>query len=153
MPEQNIPLRRGFTQSLTEESRAAHPVVVGITGSEMSALALRRAADEAAHRSVHLHVITGGPIEETLEPTIDVREMHTISSILANPHVTVSIVHTATPEDLLSYCETVSASLLVVGCDTNSDPDELDNPATAHRLVDEAGCDVLVVHADEHHTH
>lgn len=153
MSDNNNPSPRpGFTQSLPEERETAHPVVVGITDSSMSVLALRRAADEAAHRSAPLHVIAGGPAEETLgSVATDAREMQVVSSILGNPHVTVSIVDPATADALLGYSEDVSASLLVVASDENAGPDDLDNPATAHRLVDEAYCDVLVVHADEQH--
>lgn len=146
--------RRGFTQSLAEERKTALPVVVGITSSAVSVLALRRAADEAARRSVGLHVITGGPAEETLDSaTTDEREMQAISSILSNRHVTVSIVDPATADALVEYCREVGASLLVVGCGDDSSPGELDHPTTAHRLVDEADCDVLVVHADGRSRH
>lgn len=117
-------------------------------------MALRKAADEAAHRSRHLHVVVGGPAEESVESAAsDDREMHTIWSILRNHHVTVHPIESATPETLLEYCRQVGASLLVIGCDADADPDELENPNTAHRLVDEAVCDVLVVHADEWHSH
>jgi nucleotide-binding universal stress UspA family protein len=139
---------------MTEERTSAMPVVVGLNHSGTSALALRRAADEAAHRSTHLHVVVGGPAEESLESAAaDDREMHTISSILRNHHVTVHPMESATPETLLDYCQQVGASLLVIGCDVDAGPDELENPNTAHRLVDNAECDVLVVHADDRHGH
>lgn len=126
------------------------PVVVGVTGSEMSLLALRRAADEAAQRSSPLHVIAGGPAEATLGPAArDAREWHTVASILCMPRVTVSTVDDTTPEALVRYCSEVTASLLVIGCNEYATRDELENPATAHRLVDEARCDVLVVHPRE----
>lgn len=154
MSDQKTPPRRGFTQATTEERATVYPVVVGINHSGLSALALRRAADEAAHRSSHLHVIVGGDAEEALNTSAtDEREMHTISSILKNQHVTVYPVDRATPETLLDYCNDVGASLLVVGCKADTRPEELENPATAHRLVDEADCDVLVVHADPQHGH
>ena len=137
---------------MTEERTSAFPVVVGINHSGLSALALRRAADEAAHRSAHLHIVVGGDAQEAIDSSAtDDREMHTIASILRNRHVTVYPVDSATPETLLDYCKEVGASLLVVGCRADTEPDELENPATAHRLVDEAECDVLVVHADEQH--
>lgn len=155
MTDRNVPPpRRGFTRSKTEERTTAFPVVVGLNHSGISALALRRAADEAAHRSTHLHVVVGGPAEENLESAAtDDREMHTISSILRNRHVTVHPAESATPGTLLDYCRQVSASLLVIGCDADAAPEGLENPNTAHRLVDEAECDVLVVHADEQHGH
>lgn len=150
----NTPPRPGFTQALTEERAAALPVVVGINHSGLSALALRRAADEAAHRSAHLHIVVGGDAKEALDSSAtDEREMNTIASILRNRHVTVSPVDSASPETLLDYCAQVGASLLVVGCEPDTDPQDLENPATAHRLVDEAECDVLVVHADDQHRH
>lgn len=155
MAEQKTPPRRGFTQISPEERAVAYPVVVGINHSGLSALALRRAADEAAHRSAHLHVIVGGDAEEALSSAASYdRERQTLSSILKNQHVTVYPVDKATPETLLDYCEDVGASLLVVGCEPDTRPDELENPATAHRLVDDADCDVLVVHTTpqpEHH--
>jgi K+-sensing histidine kinase KdpD len=148
----NTPPRPGFTQAMTEERISAFPVVVGINHSSLSALALRRAADEAAHRSAHLHIVVGGDAQEAIDSSaMDDREMHTIASILRNRHVTIYPVDNATPETLLDYCKEVGASLLVVGCATDTEPEELENPATAHRLVDEAECDVLVVHADEQH--
>lgn len=155
MSEYNKPSpRRGFTQSLTEDRSTAYPVVVGINHSGLSVLALRRAADEAAHRSAHLHVVIGGSAGAALDTAAtDEREQHTISSILRNRHVTVSPVEQATPETLLDYCGDVGASLLVIGCDNEAEPGELENPSTAHRLVDEAECDVLVVHSDPQHGH
>lgn len=154
MTGQNTPPRPGFTQAMTEERTSAFPVVVGINHSGLSALALRRAADEAAHRSAHLHIVVGGDAQEAIDSSAtDDREVHTIASILRNRHVTVYPVDSATPETLLDYCKEVGASLLVVGCQADSRPDELENPATAHRLVDEAECDVLVVHSDEQHRH
>lgn len=155
MTDRNVPPpRRGFTRTTTRESSTVLPVVVGLNHSGISALALRRAADEAAHRSTHLHVVVGGPAEESLESAaIDDREMHTISSILRNHHVTVHPIEVATPETLLDYCKEVGASLLVIGCDVDAAPDDLESPKTAHRLVDAAECDVLVVHVDERHGH
>ena len=154
MTGQNTPPRPGFTQGMTEERISAFPVVVGINHSGLSALALRRAADEAAHRSAHLHIVVGGDAPEAIDSSAtDDREMHTISSILRNQHVTVYPVDSATPQTLMDYCKEVGASLLVVGCEPDTEPDELENPATAHRLVDEAECDVLVVHSDERHKH
>lgn len=148
----NTPARPGFTQALTEERTSAFPVVVGINHSGLSVLALRRAADEAAHRSAPLHIVVGGDAREALDSAAtDDREMHTIASILQNRHVIVYPVDSATPETLIDYCAEVGASLLVIGCEAGTGPDELENPATAHRLVDEARCDVFVVHADEQH--
>ena len=148
------PPRRGFTRSTTESRPRSFPVVVGLDHSGISVLALRRAADEAAHRSTQLHVVVGGPSDESLESAAtDEREMHTISSILRNQHVTVHPIESATSETLLDYCQEVGASLLVVGCDADARPDQLENPNTAHRLVDDAECDVLVVHTDERHGH
>jgi nucleotide-binding universal stress UspA family protein len=152
MTGQNTPPRPGFTQAMTEERTSAFPVVVGINHSGLSALALRRAADEAAHRSAHLHIVVGGDAQEAIDSSAtDDREMHTIASILRNRHVTVFPVDSATPGTLLDYCKEVGASLLVVGCQPDTGPNELENPTTAHRLVDEAECDVLVVHSDEQH--
>lgn len=154
MADQKTPPRRGFTQTSPEERATAYPVVVGINHSGLSALALRRAADEAAHRSAHLHVIVGGDAEDALSSSAtDDREMHTLSAILKNQHVTVYPVDRATPKTLLDYCKDVGASLLVVGCEPDTRSDELENPATAHQLVDAADCDVLVVHTDPQHGH
>jgi K+-sensing histidine kinase KdpD len=154
MTGQHTTPRPGFTQSMTNERASAFPVVVGINHSGLSALALRRAADEAAHRSAHLHIVVGGDAQSAIDSSAtDEREMQTISSILRNQNVTVYPVDIATPETLLDYCTGVGASLLVVGCEADTDQGALENPATAHRLVDEAQCDVLVVHADEQHRH
>lgn len=150
MPAYNNPSpRRGFTHWMVAVNDIS-PVVVGVTGSETSLLALRRAADEAAQRSSPLHVIAGGPAEATLGPAArDDREWHTVASILRMPRVTVSTVDDTTPEALVRYCSEVAASLLVIGCNERATRAELENPATAHHLVDEARCDVLVVHARE----
>lgn len=155
MSEPNVPPpRRGFTQSISEGRELAYPVVVGLNHSGTSALALRKAADEAAHRSRHLHVVIGGSAEDSLESTgADDREIRTIASILRNRHVTVAPIESATPETLLEYCREVGASLLVIGCDEGASSEDLENPTTAHRLVDEAECDVLIVHTDERHEH
>jgi nucleotide-binding universal stress UspA family protein len=126
------------------------PVVVGVTESETSLLALRRAASEAAQRASPLHVIAGGPPEVGLASVAeDERERHTISSILRMPQVTISIVDDTSPETLATYCMNVAASLLVIGCDDRAGEADLESPATTHRLVDEARCDVLVVHAPQ----
>lgn len=149
MSDQTVPPpRRGFTQSLSDEMPPAHPVVVGLDRSGVSALALRRAADEAAHRSAHLHVVVGGDAERNVEmAATDERELHALSSILRNQHVTVAPTDSLTPGALIEYCAEVGAALLVVGCDSEAGLDDLENPGTAHVLVDEAECDVLVVHA------
>lgn len=122
-------------------------MVVGVTGSETSLLALRRAAAEAAQRSSPLHVIAGGPPRAALaSATEDERELHTVSSILRMPQVTVSIVDQTSAEALAGYCDEVGACLLVIGCDDRAPGTDLESPATTHRLLDEAHCDVLVVH-------
>lgn len=122
-------------------------MVVGVTESATSLLALRRAAAEAAQRSSPLHVIAGGPLHATLVSlTEDDRELHTVDWILRMPQVTVSIVDQTTPEALVSYCREVAASLLVIGLDESATESDLESPATTHRLLDDAGCDVLVIH-------
>ncbi len=155
MPDQNNPPpRRGFTQPVSERELVTDPVVVGLNHSGISTLALRRAADEAAHRSAQLHVVISGPVEESIESSaIDDREMQTISTILRNNHVTVIPIESATTDTLLEYCRKVGSSLLVIGCDNEASPDDLESPTTAHRLVDEADFDVLLVHSDEQHSH
>lgn len=154
MTGRTTPPRRGFTQALSEEKVTTLPVVVGLNHSPMSTLVLLRAADEAAHRSAHLHVVVSGSAEESIaSAAVDEREMHTISSILRNRHVTIYPLESADADSLLRYCRDVGASLLVVGCDDSAAEEDLENPTTAHRLVDEAECDVLVVHGDDRHSH
>jgi nucleotide-binding universal stress UspA family protein len=143
----NPPPRPGFTRSLPYRNA---PVVVALTESRISVAALRRAADEAAHRSSPLHVLTGGPAESTLAGVIDdARELHTVSWILRMPYVTVSIIDQTTPEALIGYCAQVGASLLVLGCDQDAVEDSLDSRSTARYIVDGARCDVLVVQVSE----
>lgn len=148
MPAVNNPSPRpGFTR--VRPQRVA-PIVVGVAASATSLLALRRAADEAARQSAPLHVIAGGPAEDVLGPTAhDEREWHTVSAILKNARVTVSVVDETTAEGLVEYCRQVAASLLVVGCDQRAGHDELEGPGTTHQLVDTADCDVLVIHAQQ----
>lgn len=140
--------RPGFTRAAPQ--RVA-PVVVGVTDSATSIIALRRAADEAAQRSSPLHVIAGGPVEDALGSVVAVgeREWHVLSWILRKPQVTVSVVVDTSPEALAAYCQDVAAWLLVVGCDHSADHDDMESTKAAHRLVDVATCDVLVVHTPE----
>lgn len=148
----NPPPRRGFTQSMAGERSLASPVVVGINHSPMSSMVLRKAANEAAHRSLHLHVVVNGSPDQSLEgAVVDDREVHIISAILRNQHVTVIPIEDADPEALLDYCKKVGASLLVVGCDARAVPGDLESPETAHCLVDGAESDVLVVQTGERH--
>lgn len=154
MTGRNPPPRRGFTQTLSDDRVTTYPVVAGLDHSPMSTLVLLKAADEAAHRSAHLHVVVSGPAEESLESAAaDEREMRTISSILRNRHVTIYPTEAAGADMLLAYCKEVGAALLVVGCDDSAADEALDSPTTAHRLVDDAVCDVLIVHGDERHSH
>lgn len=146
MPAANNPTPRpGFTRG---RPQLAAPVVVGITKSATSILALRRAADEAAQKSAPLHVIVGGAVEEILgSATDDEREWHAVSSIFRNERVTVSVVDETTAEGLVGYCRQIAAALLVVGCDRTVGHGDLESPETAHQLVGTAECDVLVIHA------
>ena len=126
-------------------------MVVSITESATSIIALRRAADEAAQRSSPLHVIPGGPVEDALGSVVadDEREWHALSWMLRRPQVTVTVVVDTSPEALAAYCQDVAAYLLVVGCDQSADHDDTESTMAAHRLVDVATCDVLVIHAPE----
>jgi len=144
----NPPPRPGFTRAVPQRTA---PVVVSVTESATSIVALRRAADEAAQRSSPLHVIAGGPVEDALGSVVadDEREWHTLSWMLRGPHVTVSVVVDTSPEALAAYCKDVAAYLLVVGCDQSADHDDMESMKAAHRLVDVATCDVLVIHAPQ----
>lgn len=148
------PPRRGFTQALSEEFVTTHPVVVGLSHSRMSTWVLLKAADEAAHRSAHLHVVVSGSPGVSIESAAaDEREMQAISSILRNRNVTIYPLEDSDTDSLLAYCRHIGASLLVIGCDESAADEDLENPETAHRLVDDAECDVLVVHGDSRHSH
>lgn len=154
MTGRNPPPRRGFTQALSDDRVTTSPVVAGLDHSQMSMQVLLKAADEAAHRSAHLHIVVGGPSQESLESAaVDERELRTISSILRNRHVTIYPTEEAGADLLLAYCREVGATLLVVGCDDSAGDGALDSPITAHRLIDDAQCDVLIVHDDDRHGH
>lgn len=108
--------RPGFTYIAEARAREQGQVVVVVSESPGSVAALRRAAEEAAMSSVHLHVVdataSGRFLATISEPSqeIEDRDRAVALSILGNPNVTITRVEGS----LADYCQDVGATLLVV---------------------------------------
>lgn len=139
--------RPGFTYVAEARARKQGPVVVVASESPGSVAALRRAAEEAAMHSVHLHVVDATPsgpfVATRSDPSqeIEDRERAAALSILGNPHVTITRIDGS----LAEYCQAVGASLLVVDHELfegTSGPEGLLEPGMGWT---NQGCDLLMV--------
>lgn len=117
--------RRGFTVVEASRSVAQSPVVVVLHSSDHALALFRSALDESMTRLRPLVVLDCGdiPLRDQLASgrtdEIDPHEQAALRGLSANPHV--SVVRTE-PVDaelaaIVSYCETVEASLLIVAGD------------------------------------
>jgi len=141
--------RRGFT--LIEASRTVpgSPVVAAVHEPAQGFRLFRAAVDEAMSRSLDLVVLEFGAesLRDSLQTgsgEIDDRERNTLRALLANPHVRL-IRFEPVESDLertVSFCESVGASMLVVGAEHIS-ATPID-PALANRIFN-GEFDVLVV--------
>lgn len=148
--------RRGFTVVEARRVGPASPVVAAVHDSLQGVHLFRAAADEAMSRCRHLVVLDYGERalhEELADETndLDPRERKTLRTLLSNPHVRV-IRTDPTKSDIertVEYCESVEASLLVIGADHIGAEDL--TPSLSGRIF-KADLDVLVL-ADPGHSH
>lgn len=116
--------RRGFTVVEASREVARSPVVVAVRGSLQALRLFRSALDEAMTRSLDLIVLDYGVTtlrDELKDETrnVDPRERSAMRALWANPHVSVLRMNQTEVdlENTVSYCETVKASLLILGAD------------------------------------
>ena len=116
--------RRGFT--LVEASRelSQSPIVLAVHDSAQALRLFRSAVDEAMSRLCDLVVLDYGStsLREELasdSKEVDSRETSAMRALWTNPHVDVVRVDPtqAHLEGTISYCESVKASLLIIGAD------------------------------------
>jgi hypothetical protein len=152
--------RRGFTVVEASRELKESPVVVAVHDSTQALRLFRSALDEAMSRSRDLIVIDYGMTslrEELSDDSVEVDsgERSAMRALWANPHVRVVRVEPVDAEldKTISYCESVRASLLIIGADQVSTIDReladrifkgdfdvlvvTDHP-TANRLVEES---------------
>lgn len=148
--------RRGFTVVEARRVENTSPVVVAVHDSLQAIQLFRTAADEAMGRCRHLVVLDYGerPLQEKLaDETIDIepRERRALRTLLSNPHVRVFRAKPveADIEKTVAYCESVEASLLVIGADQVG---EEDITQSLFPRIFSADFDVLVL-ADARHRH
>jgi len=141
--------RRGFTIVEAMRLESTSPVVVVLHDSLQAVDLFHAAADEAMGRCRNLMVLDYGETslpEELADETndIDPRERRTLRTLLSNPHVRV-IRGNPTDADIektVAYCESVKASLLVIGADHIGEDDIA--PSLPGRIFN-ADFDVLVL--------
>lgn len=136
---------------MVEASRQAtrSPAVVAVHDSLQALRLFRSALDEAMTRSLDLVVLDFGvtPLQKELEnetQEVDPRERSALRALWANPHVRVVDMKTEQVdlEKTVSYCETVTAALLILGADHIGSMSL--NPSLADRVFN-GDFDVLVV--------
>ncbi len=141
--------RRGFT--LIEASRTVpgSPIVAAVHRPEQGLRLFRAAVDEAMGRSLDLVVLEFGAesLRNSLQTgagDIDDRERNTLRALLANPHVRLLRFDQVESdlEKTVSFCESVGASMLVLGAEHISTTPI--DPALAQRIFS-GEFDVLVV--------
>lgn len=146
--------RPGFTVVAREESKRAGTVVVVVSDHPGSLTALWRAAGEAAQRSAQLHVVdvgSGPGFEDVVHDQAgDAPDRwHSIAmTILRNPNVSISHLDLTGADDLIGYCRSAGASLLVVDADYFKDASQAGQQLAP--LGGEPGvrCDLLIVNED-----
>lgn len=141
--------RRGFTVVEAMRVENTSPVVVAVHDSLQAVHLFRAAADEAMGRCRHLVILDYGETslqEKLTDETndIDPRERRTLRALLSNPHVRVIRGKPAEAgiEKTVKYCESVTASLLVIGADHIGEEDI--TPSLSGRIFN-ADFDVLVL--------
>jgi len=116
--------RRGFTMVDATRDVSSPPVVVAIHDSPHALRLFRSAVDEAMSRSLELMVLDYGttPLYDKIDndaEMLDERERSTLRTLSANSHVHV-VRETPMVPDLgktISYCESMSATMLVLSAD------------------------------------
>lgn len=146
--------RPGFTVVAREESKRAGTVVVVVSDYPGSLTALWRAAGEAAQRSAQLRIVDVGSAPGFEDVVHDHAgdapdRWQTIAlTILRNPNVSISHLDLTGPEDLIGYCRSAGASLLVV------DAEYFQVASLAGKQLASLGgesgvpCDLLIVNED-----
>lgn len=116
--------RRGFTVVEASRELAESPVVVAVHDPARALRLFRSALDEAMSRSRDLVVLDYGSTSLRDElgdesKDVDPRERSAMRALWTNPHVNVVRVEPveANLEKSVSYCESIKASLLIVGAD------------------------------------
>jgi hypothetical protein len=141
--------RRGFTVVEASRELKESPVVVAVHDSAQALRLFRSALDEAMSRSSDLVVLDYGitSLRDELQgdsKEIEPKETSAMRALWTNPHVHVVRVDPADAnlETSVSYCESVGASLLIIGADHISATD-LD--AGLARRIFNGDFDVLVI--------
>lgn len=141
--------RRGFTVVEAMRVENTSPVVVAVHDTLQAIHLFRAAADEAMGRCRHLVILDYGEtsLQEKLADDTNViapRERRTLRTLLSNPHVRVIRGQPAEAaiEKTIAYCESVKASLLVIGADHIG---EKDITASLSERIFNADFDVLVL--------
>lgn len=141
--------RRGFTVVEAMRVDNTSPVVVAIHDSLQAVHLFRAAADEAMGRCRTLVVLDYGETtlqEELADETNDInpRERRSLRRLLSNQHVHVirGKPVEAGIENTVAYCESVKASLLVIGADHIGEEDLTSSPPGR---IFNADFDVLVL--------
>lgn len=116
--------RRGFTVVEASRELKESPVVVAVHDSTQALRLFRSALDEAMSRSADLVVLDYGStsLKDELSDDsteVDSTERSAMRALWTNPHVRVVRVEPveADLEKTVSYCESVKASLLIIGAD------------------------------------
>lgn len=115
--------RRGFTMVEATRDVSSPPVVVAIHDSPHALRLFRSAVDEAMSRSLELIVLDSGatPLHDKIgdDELLDERERSTLRTLSANSHVHVVREEPMDPDlgRTISYCESISATMLVVSAD------------------------------------
>jgi hypothetical protein len=141
--------RRGFTVVEASRELAEAPVVTAVHDSAQGVHLFRTALDEAISRSTDLVVLDYGAtsLRDELEDEsteVDPRARSDMRALWANPHVQVVRVEPveASLERTVAYCESIKASLLIIGAAHMSEgPPEME---LANRIF-HGDFDVLVV--------
>ena len=141
--------RRGFTVIAASRELIGSPVVVAVDDSAHGVRLFRSALDEAINRSCDLLVLDYGitPLRDQLaenEEQVDPREQSSMRVLSLNPHVKVVRIEPrdASVARTLDYCESVSASMLILGAEHLGS--QTVDPTLIRRLLD-SDFDVLVV--------
>lgn len=116
--------RRGFTVVEAHRELKESPVVAAVHDSAQALRLFRSALDEAMSRSRDLVVLDYGStsLKDELKgdsENVDPTETSAMRALWTNPHVRVVRVEPADAalEKTVSYCETIKASLLIIGAD------------------------------------
>ncbi len=116
--------RRGFTMVEASRDVSTPPVVVAIHDSPHALRLFRSAVDEAMSRSLELIVLDYGATslrDKIGDATglLDERERSTLRTLWGNSHVRVIREEPRDPDlaRTIAYCESISASMLVVSAD------------------------------------